>query len=186
MIKSIFLVASLSAAISLHASASAPTDAQTPIIQYDNEGNVEVVEVQGVRPIYQYREFRNQKRIAFMNHFNEVVSHPDFKFRCERKQKVASRMKHEVCKNEFQWQIEDEIKERQVREGNMFDAFAVSQLGNKEADKKREELVIEIQTLLDKDSQLKGKYIEFKVADLTYKKMHKATYGVLSGYDDGQ
>jgi hypothetical protein len=167
-------------------SAEAASDEQAPQIVMDEKGNVEVIEVQGMRPLYQYRNFRDAKRSAFMNYFNEIVSEPDFKFRCKRVAKYASKMKKEVCKNEFQWRIEDEIKLYEARQGNLIGAYAVSQLGTNEAKALREALVQEIQGLLEADPDLKNKYVEFKVADLTYQKMHQAKFGALSGYDAEQ
>lgn len=157
---------------------------QSPQIMVDSNGNVEVIEVQGSRPLYQYRAFRDAKRKVFMSHFNDIVSEPDFKFRCERTRKYGSRMMEEVCKNEFQWRIEEEIKQYEIRQGNMFGAYAVSQVGNVETKERREDLVEEIQTLLVSDPELKSKYVDFKVADLTYQKMHQAKFGALSAYNN--
>lgn len=142
----------------------------------------EKIEVIGERPLNFYFEMRDKKRTEFMKEFNDLVQKEDFKFVCKRRNRRSSHIKHEVCKNQYEWRIYQEIMQDEIERGNVLGASAVAAMGNQEQRKLKVKLVKKIQLLLEENQDLNKTYIEFKAADKAYQKAHLKKFGIFSPY----
>ena len=127
-----------------------------------------------------YFEVREENRKMFMETFNSLVEKEDFKFVCKRRNRRNSHIKHEVCKNKYEWRIYQEIMQNEIERGNVMGASAVAAMGNQEQRDLKAKLVAKIQVMLEENQNLSETYTEFKAADKAYKKAHAKKFGSLS------
>ena len=146
----------------------------------DVDEDVENIEVIGQKPLSLYFEIRNKKRKAFMQTFNQLIDDEDLAFTCKRRTRRNSRIKHEVCKNNYEWRIYQEIMQDEINRGNVMGASAVAEMGNAEQRQLRKTLVIKIQETLKTNKNLRDTYRQFKAADSAYKRAHIEKFGILS------
>ncbi|MBD3584431.1 hypothetical protein HHX48_01640 [Salinimonas sp. HHU 13199] len=156
------------------------TALSSPVAAQQADDDIENIEVIGQKPLSLYFEIRNEKRVAFMQMFNKLVDNKDLAFTCKRRTRRNSHIKHEVCKNNYEWRIYQEIMQDEINRGNVMGASAVAEMGNAEQRKLKKKLVIKIQETLASDAAFREIYRQFKAADRTYKKAHVRKFGVLS------
>lgn len=153
-----------------------------PVSAQQHQSVVETIEVTGQKPLQLYFSLREQKRRLFMQVFNQHINDEDLHFICKRQTPTGSKIPQKVCKNAFDWRIEQEIVQEEIQRGNVLGAYSVALMGTKEQDIRRKELVKTIRQLLKENKQFLSVYSDFKAADDAYKKAHRRKFGSLSKY----
>lgn len=148
--------------------------------------DIEKIEVIGKRPLNQLFKIRNEKKQAFMEEFNDLVADQDLHFECRRETPTGSHISKSVCRNMFDWRIIDEIVETEIRNGNLFSAYAVALQGNKEQRERKQDLLKTINKMLDENPSFSSLFEEFNDADESYKQGHAEKFGQLSPYENKQ
>jgi len=149
-----------------------------------DDGRVERIEVLGAKPLRFLHKIREEKRFAFMEEFNNTIEDTDLHFKCKKQTATGSHIRKNVCRNQFDWRIIQEIVEDEVRRGNMVGAYAIALMGNKEQRDRREDLLETINQLIVENESFAELYDEFNEANTAYKKAHAKKFGVFSQYNE--
>lgn len=149
-----------------------------------DDERVERIEVLGAKPLRFLYKIREEKRFAFMEEFNNAIKDTDLHFKCKNQTATGSHVRKNVCRNQFDWRIIQEIVEDEVRRGNMVGAYAIALMGNKEQRDRREDLLETINQLIVENESFAELYGEFNEANTAYKKAHAKKFGVFSQYKE--
>ena len=145
--------------------------------------DIEIIEVLGSKPLTLLLTELKQTRYEFMDTFNTHIKDEDLKFECKTETIRGSHLKKEVCKNVFSRRIYYELLRKELEltsDNNLAQAYAA--MGNAEQEQRQEDLIITIQEMLGDNAQFSQTYIDFKKAELAYKKAHKEKFGIFSGF----
>lgn len=142
--------------------------------------DIERVEVLGTKPLSALLTLRHKKRFAFMQEFNNLIDDEDLHFVCKKQVATGSHIRKEVCKNQFEWRIIQEIVDEEVSKGNVTGAYAVALMGSEEQKHRKEDLLKKINYLLEENDDFAKLLQEFNSADEAYKKAHAKKFGALS------
>jgi hypothetical protein len=159
---------------------------KSEVSKLSRDVDIEKIEVVGKRPLNQLFKIRNEKREAFMDEFNNLVSDEDLHFECRRETPTGSHISKSVCRNVFDWRIIDEIVETEIKNGNPFSAYAVALQGNREQRERKQDLLKTINKMLEENSVFAAIFEEFNDADGAYKNGHAEKFGQLSPYNKKQ
>lgn len=156
------------------------------IMALDNQDSqykdVETVVVSGKKPLQYLFKLKEQKRTAFMTLFNELVADEDMHFECRLETPTGSHIRKRTCRNVFDWRIIQEIVEDEYRRGNIYSAYSVALMGNKEQREKRKELLALVNELLDRSPSFSALFNEFNSAKEAYQKAHIKKFRQFSPY----
>lgn len=161
---------------------SSLTLSNTIVPESQNE-DIETITVEGSRPLGYFYKLRQKERLAFMEKFNHLIKDEDLRFECRTETQTGSHISSKVCRNVFDWRIIQEIVTEEINRGNIYSAYATALMGNKEQEKRRQELIHTINALLESNEELSRAYEKFRKADSAYKKAHGERFGNLSPYN---
>ena len=153
------------------------------------DNNIEIIEVEGKKPLSLLREEYKAARLALFENFNDLVEESDMHYICERKRLPNSRIFYKPCQNAFDIRIRDELfKSEMHKPGDLMSrlnrAHSSSDMGALEIDRLEEKKSKLIAKLAEENEIFKKALIELIKAKYNYEQKHISQYGSFSRFEE--